>query len=122
MSQVRERLPRILWDFHRAGDVEKIEFVTNGRVYVAPPDARRAPFVVLFGELARPVDHQGRLTLPFVAVIRRPDGSTVVVEDAELDFPVQPESSGEEHTVILRGVDQTVAPKGSVIGAQPRSS
>lgn len=59
------------------------------------------------------------MTLPFVALIRRPDDSVLVVEDAELDFPVHAEDSGETHTVILRGVDdQSAVPKGSVIVAQ----
>jgi hypothetical protein len=99
-------------------DVDDIEFVTDGRVYVSPPNAGRAPFIAVFGDLSRPVVQGDAATLPFVAAVRTPDGATFVVDDAVLDFPVHPESSGETHAVILRGIAENIVPKGSVIIAR----
>lgn len=97
-------------------DAAKIKFVTNGNVYLPPAESKHGRFMVVFGELAERVQQRGCLTLPFVAVVRRPDASALVIEDAELDFAFHPESSGGTDTVILRGIDdQSALPKGSVI-------
>jgi hypothetical protein len=98
------------------GAIPPIEFVTDGRTY-EPTGPHAHEFIVVFGTLvtgptAPPL---GALVVGFSAELRRPDGTSILVDDADMDYPVADESPGEGPFVLLRGASIGDVPAGTLI-------
>jgi hypothetical protein len=108
----------------RARDgVPPIEFVTDGRIY-EPAGAYAGKVIVVFGTMVTgPTAPQSGTssTVDFPARLTRPDGTTTLVDDARIDFPIADESPGEGPTVILFGARAADAPAGTLIVPRGRS-
>jgi hypothetical protein len=103
------------------GAVSPIEFVTDGRIY-EPTGRRSGEFVVVFGTMvtgpAAP-SFGASLVVAFSAALKRPDGTTVLVDDAHVDYPVTDEAPEEGPFVLLRGARAGDVPAGTLIASRP---
>jgi hypothetical protein len=94
-----------------------IEFVTDGRTY-EPTGRRSGEFVVVFGTMVSgpPAPPFGTSwVMELSAELTRPDGTTVLVDDAQVDYPVADESPDDGPFVLLRGVRAADVPVGTSI-------
>ncbi len=99
-----------------------IEFLTDGRTYV-PSGGRSGDFIVVFGTLVTgPPAPTSWDVVRFPAEVTRPDGTSVPVNGAQLDFPIADESPIEGPFVLLRGVRPADVPAGSLIVSRGTTS
>lgn len=98
------------------GATPPIEFMTDGRTY-EPTGRHSGEFIVVLGTLVSgpSAPPSGSLVVEFSAELTRPDGTSFLVDDAHVDYPVADESPAEGPFVLLRGVRAVDVPVGTSI-------
>jgi hypothetical protein len=124
-SGLQQSLPlgHTVFDMTNAEDAgAPIRFLTDGRVYESQ-GRLEGEFIAVFGELVAGPPFQPSLVIEFPAKLVRPDGSTLYLHRAKVDYPADPDLVEEtEYMVLLYEADRSEVPAGTTIASLDRRS